>query len=98
MNYFALSLNNPKTIISFARSNNLLDKMLFCHLTQYFRSNAALDIARILKDSTSPAGIKNTSLASKSPKESRMQLISIRRMETSYGKSSLRQSFTIRQL
>jgi hypothetical protein len=39
-------------------NNNLLDKMPFCHLTQYCRSNTAVDIARILKVSTSPAGIK----------------------------------------
>jgi hypothetical protein len=30
----------------------------FCHLTQFCRSNTAVDIARILKVSTSPAGIK----------------------------------------
>jgi hypothetical protein len=58
VNYFALSLSNPKPIISFARNNNLLDKILFCNLTQYCRSNTAVDIARILKVSTSPAGIK----------------------------------------
>jgi hypothetical protein len=58
MNYFALSLSNPKPIISFASNNNLLDKMPFCHLTQYCRSNTTIDIARILKVSTSPAGIK----------------------------------------
>jgi hypothetical protein len=58
VNYFALSLSNPKPIISFARNNNLLDKMPFCHLTQYCRSNTAVDIARILKVSTSPVGIK----------------------------------------
>jgi hypothetical protein len=58
VNYFALSLSNPKPIISFARNNNLLDKMPFCHLTQYCRSNTAVDIARVLKVSTSPAGIK----------------------------------------
>jgi hypothetical protein len=56
--YFALSLSNPKPIISFARNNNLLDKMPFCHLTQYCRSNTAVDIARILNISTSPAAIK----------------------------------------
>jgi hypothetical protein len=56
--FFALSFSNPKPIISFARKNNLLDKMPFCHLTQYCRSNTAVDIARILKVSTSPAGIK----------------------------------------
>jgi hypothetical protein len=32
--------------------------MPFCHLTQYCRSNTIVDIARILKVSTSPAGIK----------------------------------------
>jgi hypothetical protein len=59
LNYFALSLSNPKPIISFARNNNLLDKMPFRHLTHYCRSNTAVDIARILKVSTSPAGIKD---------------------------------------
>jgi hypothetical protein len=58
VNYFALSLSIPKSIISSVRNNNLLDKIPFCHLTQYFRSNTAVDIARILKVSTSPAGIK----------------------------------------
>jgi hypothetical protein len=58
VNYFALSLSNPKPIISFARNNNLLDKVPFCHLTQYCRSNTAVDIARMLKVSTSSAGIK----------------------------------------
>jgi hypothetical protein len=58
INYFALSLSNPKPIISFAWNNNLLDKMPFCHLNHYCRSNTDLDIARILKASTSSAGIK----------------------------------------
>jgi hypothetical protein len=58
VNYFALSLSNPKPIISFSRNNNLLDKMPFCHLTHYCRSNTAVDIARILEVLTSPAGIK----------------------------------------
>jgi hypothetical protein len=58
VNYFALSLSNPKPIISFAWNNNLLDKIPFCHLTQYCRSNTAVDIAKIFKASTSPAGIK----------------------------------------
>jgi hypothetical protein len=57
VNYFSLSLS-PKPIISFARNNNIIEKMPFCHLTQYCRSNTAVDIARILKASTSPAGIK----------------------------------------
>jgi hypothetical protein len=58
VDYFALSLNDPKSIISFVSNNNLLYKMPFCLLTQYCRSNTAVDIARILKVSTSPAGIK----------------------------------------
>jgi hypothetical protein len=58
VNYFASCLSNPKPIISFARNNNLLDKMPFCHLTQYCSSYTAVDIARILKVSTSAAGIK----------------------------------------
>jgi hypothetical protein len=58
VNYFALSLSNPKSIISFARNNNVLDKMPFCHLTQYSRSSTAVDITRILKVSTISAGIK----------------------------------------
>jgi hypothetical protein len=49
VNYFALSLSNPKPIISFARNNYLFDKMPFCHLTQYCRSNTAVHISRILK-------------------------------------------------
>jgi hypothetical protein len=56
--YFALSLSNSKPIISFSRNNNLLDKMPFYHLTQYCRSNTAVDIASIPKVSTSPACIK----------------------------------------
>jgi hypothetical protein len=58
VNYFALSIINPTTIISFAMKNNLLDKMPFFQLTQYCMSNTTEDIARILKASTSPAGIK----------------------------------------
>jgi hypothetical protein len=58
VSYLALILSNPKPIISFARNDNLLYKMPFFHLTQYCRSNTTVDIARILKVSTSPAGIK----------------------------------------
>jgi hypothetical protein len=39
--YFTLNLSNPKTI---------LDKIPFSHLTQYCRSNTAVDIARMHKD------------------------------------------------
>jgi hypothetical protein len=58
VNYFASSLSDPTPIISFASNNDLLDKMHFCHLIQYCRSNTAVDIARIHEISASPAGIK----------------------------------------
>jgi hypothetical protein len=58
VNYFASILSNPKTIISFGRNNNLSDKIPFFHLTQCCRSNTVVDIARMLKVSTSPVGIK----------------------------------------
>jgi hypothetical protein len=35
VHYFELILSNPKLIISFARNNNLLYMMPFCHLIQY---------------------------------------------------------------
>jgi hypothetical protein len=54
---FALSLNNPEPIILYARNSKILDKMPFCHLT-HCRSNTAVDLARILKISTSPEVIK----------------------------------------
>jgi hypothetical protein len=93
VNYFALSLSNPKPIISFARNNDLLHKMPFCHLTQYCRSNTAVDIARILKVSTSPAGIKYKFgiLYSRGIKKA---IYLDKRMETSYGKKLLRQSLS----
>jgi hypothetical protein len=56
--FFALTLINPKPIILFARNNKHLDKLPFCHLTQYCRSNTAVNIARIFKASTSSADFK----------------------------------------
>jgi hypothetical protein len=88
--FLALSLSNPKPIISFARNNNLLDKMPFCHLTQYCRSNTTVDIARILKVSTSPAGIKYK-FGIQVPKRIKNAIDLYKRMETSYGKKLLRQ-------
>jgi hypothetical protein len=73
VNYFALSLRNPKPIISFASKIDLLFKIPFCHFTQYCRSNTAVDIARIFKVSTSHAGIKYNFGISKS-KESMIHL------------------------
>jgi hypothetical protein len=70
---FHIKPQYPKPIISLSRNNNLLDKMFFCHLTQYCRSNTAVDIAEILKVSTSPAGIKYK-FGIQVPKESRIQL------------------------
>jgi hypothetical protein len=58
VNYFALNLSNPKLNISFVKNNNPLGKMPLCHLTQFCRSNTAVDIVRILKISISPGDIK----------------------------------------
>jgi hypothetical protein len=87
---FPLSLSNPKPIISFARNNNLLDKIPSCHLTQYCRSNTAVDIARILKVLTSPAGIKYK-FGIQVPKGIKNAIDIDKKNETSYGKKSLRQ-------
>ena len=54
VNFFALSLNNPTPIISFARSNNLLPKMPFCHLVQYCMSKTELEKARVYKSIATP--------------------------------------------
>jgi hypothetical protein len=90
VNYFALNLSNPKPIISFARNNNLIDKKPFRHLTQYCRSNTAVDIARIIKVSKSLAGIKYK-FGIKSPEESRMRFLTRIQIQTTYHSSSSRQ-------
>jgi hypothetical protein len=56
--FFAVSLSNPTPLISFARNHNLLDEMPFCHLTQYCKSNTAVENARIHKVSVSPTSIR----------------------------------------
>jgi hypothetical protein len=58
VNFFALSLSNPTPIIAFARANNVLNKMPFCHLIQYCKSKTEVNIARIQKLSTSPRYVK----------------------------------------
>jgi hypothetical protein len=42
----------------YVRNNNLLDQMLFSHLTQYWRLNTEVDITRIQKGLLSSADIK----------------------------------------
>jgi hypothetical protein len=58
VNFFALSLINPTPIIAFARANNILNKMPFCHLIQYCKSKTEVKIAKIQKVSTSPTYVK----------------------------------------
>jgi hypothetical protein len=53
INFFALSLSNPTPIISYARSNNLLQGIPFCHIIQYCKSRSEVEIERINKTSTS---------------------------------------------
>jgi hypothetical protein len=65
--------------------------MPFCHLTHYCRSNTALHIARILKVSKSPAGIKYK-FGIQVPKGSK-NAIDVDK-KNSYGKKLLRQSLS----
>jgi hypothetical protein len=93
VNYFALSLSNPKPIISFARNNNLQDKMPFCHLTQYCSSKIAVDIARIFKVSTRPVGIKYK-FGIQVLKGIKNAIDLYKRMETSHDNKPSRQSLS----
>ena len=45
--------------ISFARNNNFMYKMPFCHLIEYCKSKSSVDIAGTQKGSASPTSIKN---------------------------------------
>ena len=58
VNFFALSLSNPTPVISFARKQNLLNRMPFYHLVQYCKAKTPVDVSRINKASTSPTSIK----------------------------------------
>jgi hypothetical protein len=58
VNFFALSLSNPTPIIAFARANNVLNKMPFCHLIQYCKSKTEVKIAKMQNESASPTCVK----------------------------------------
>jgi hypothetical protein len=58
INFFVLSLGNPTLVILFARNQNLLNRMPFCHLIQYCKTKTPMEITRVHKASTSPTGIK----------------------------------------
>ena len=58
VNFFALSLSNPIPIISFARNNNLLNKMPFLHLTQYCKTKTSIEMAEVNKTLASPTCIR----------------------------------------
>ena len=58
VNFFALSLSNPTPIISFARNDGYLDKMPFCHLIQYCKSNPSTNSAKGQGVSANPTGLK----------------------------------------
>ena len=45
LNFFALSLMNPTPTISFARNNNFMYKMPFCHLIEYCKSKSSENIS-----------------------------------------------------
>jgi hypothetical protein len=42
---FELSLGNPTPIISYSQTNKVIDKMTFCHLGQYYKSNTEVEMA-----------------------------------------------------
>jgi hypothetical protein len=58
VNFFALSLGRPAPVISFARNQNLLNRMLFYHLIRYCKTKTQMEITRIYKASTSLTSIK----------------------------------------
>jgi hypothetical protein len=88
VNFFASSFNNPTSVILFSKRNNVLYKMIFCHLTQQCRSNAAVDIARIHEDLTNTAGIKYK-YGIQVPKGIKNAIELNKIIETNYGKKLL---------
>ena len=58
VNFFSPSLSNPIPIISFARHNNLLYKMSFPRLTQYFRTKTAIEMAKVNMTLATPTCIR----------------------------------------
>ena len=58
VNFFALSLSNPTPVISFARNQNLQNRMPFYHLVQYCKAKTPVDISKIYKVSANPTTIK----------------------------------------
>jgi hypothetical protein len=58
VNFIALSLSDPTPVIPFARNQNLLNRMPFCHLVRYCKTKTPMEIIRAHKASTSPTGIK----------------------------------------
>jgi hypothetical protein len=58
VNFFALSLSNPTTIISFAKKNDYLNNMTLCHLIKYCKSNPSTIIAKAQKVSANTTEIK----------------------------------------
>jgi hypothetical protein len=57
MNLFSLSLSNSTPIISFARKNVYLNKMLCCHIIQYNKSKPSTIIESIQTFSVKTTGI-----------------------------------------
>jgi hypothetical protein len=74
VNYFALSLSNPTPMISLERNNNLLEKMHFVTSLSTIRQTRQYILQGYLRFQKA-LQVSDTSLVSKSPEESRMQLI-----------------------
>jgi hypothetical protein len=56
--FFALSLSDPTPVISFARNQNLLNRMPFRHLIWNCKTKTPMKITRVNKASTCPTSIK----------------------------------------
>jgi hypothetical protein len=54
--FFALSLSNRTPANSFARNQNLLNRMPFCHLIRCCKSRTPMEITRVHKAPSSPTG------------------------------------------
>jgi Reverse transcriptase (RNA-dependent DNA polymerase) len=58
VNFFALCLSNPTTVISFAKEHQLLDKSPFCHLIPYCKAKPSLKMSKACIVSNSPTTVK----------------------------------------
>jgi hypothetical protein len=91
VNLFVLSLSDPTPVISFARNQNLLSRMPFCHLIWYCKTKTPMEITTVQKASTSPTDIKYK-FGIQVPKEIKNAITLDKKTEIIFGKKLLRLS------